>query len=280
MTTLPPAAVLAALRSGTPIPTEESRVPWIERLGCGTTAYRLTVPASAPCRTLLFFHAGGFTSCSTADHLDLCARLADAAGAGIVSVDYRLAPEHPFPAAVEDALSVYRYLLEGGCLPAQLVPVGISAGGTLVLSMLLAGRSLGLPMPAAAVLLSPVVDLLFQGESMIFNQETDWLTPDRLEAMRDDYLAGHDPSDPLASPLYADLEGLPPLFVQAGGGEVLIDGIRAFVETARLEGVPVTFDCVDGMFHFWQAFAGVLPEAAEAIERAGAFVQRCVPEEE
>jgi Esterase/lipase len=82
--------------------------------------------------------------------------------------------------------------------------------------MLLAGRSLGLPMPAAAVLLSPAVDLLFQGESMIFNQETDWLTPDRLEAMRDDYLAGHDPSDPLASPLYADLEGLPPLFVQAG----------------------------------------------------------------
>ncbi|HRD24850.1 MAG TPA: alpha/beta hydrolase fold domain-containing protein, partial [Methanoculleus sp.] len=149
MTTLPPAAVLAALRSGTPVPTEESRVPWIERLGCGTTAYRLTVPASAPCRTLLFFHAGGFTSCSTADHLDLCARLADAAGAGIVSVDYRLAPEHPFPAAVEDALSVYRYLLERGCLPAQLVPVGISAGGTLVLSMLLAGRSLGLPMPAA-----------------------------------------------------------------------------------------------------------------------------------
>lgn len=278
MATLSPAEVLAALKAGVPVPAV-SRRPDVEPVP-GIPAYRLTTLASRSDRTLLFFHGGGFTAGSTADHLDLCARLADAARAEVVSVDYRLAPEHPFPAAVEDCLSAYRYLLEEGYDPGRVVPVGLSAGGTLVLSMLLSALDEGLSMPAAAVSLSPVVDMLFLGESVIFNRETDWLTPEYLAAVRDDYLGDRDPVDPLASPLYAELEGLPPLLLQAGSREVLIDGIAAFASTAELQGVPVMFDCAEGMFHCWQMFAAVLPEGAAAIERVGVFVRRQVPDGE
>jgi epsilon-lactone hydrolase len=269
--------VLSAIRAGIPIRGDRRR-PEIEPLP-GIRAYRLTTPATRADRTILFFHAGGFTSGSTADSFDLCARLCDAARSEVVSVDYRLAPAHPFPAAVEDCLSAYRYLLHEGYSPERVVPAGLSAGGTLALSMLLSARGAGLPMPAAGVLLSPAVDMLFLGESVLLNRETDWLAPEQFAAMREDYLAGRDPCDPLASPLYADLSGLPPLLVQAGGGEMLIDGIEAFVSTARLQGVPVAFDCTEGMFHCWQAFAGVLPEGAMAVERVGAFVRRHVPDE-
>jgi acetyl esterase/lipase len=271
------AEVLSAIRAGMPV-TGDRRRPDVEPVP-GLPAFRVTTAASQSDRTVLFFHGGGFTSGSTADSLDFCARLCDAARAEVVSVDYRLAPAHPFPAAVEDCLAAYRHLLREGYAPERVVPAGLSAGGTLVLSTLLAARDLGLPMPAAGVLLSPPVEMLFLGDSIVLNRRTDWLAPDDLAEMREDYLIGGDPADPLASPLYADLAGLPPLMVQAGGGEVLIDGIAAFVSTARLQGVPVTFDCVEGMFHCWQAFAAVLPEGAAAVERVGAFVRRHVPDE-
>lgn len=270
------AEVLSAIKAGVPLKGDRRR-PDVEQVP-GISAFRVTTPASQTDRTVLFFHGGGFTSGSTADSLDLCARIADAASAEVVSVDYRLAPAHPFPAAVEDCLAAYRHLLREGYSPARVVPAGLSAGGTLVLSTLLAAQGLGLPMPAAGVVLSPVVEMLFLGDSIVLNRRTDWLTPDDLAEMREDYLSGGDPADPLASPLYADLAGLPPLIVQAGTGEVLIDGIAAFVSTARLQGVPVTFDVAEGMFHCWQAFAAVLPEGAAAVERVGAFVRRHVPE--
>jgi len=280
MAVSPSAGILRILKEDGSIPLTPRR-PAVEpaRVGEGAPAFLVTTPASRPDLTLLFFHGGGFTGGSTAGHLDLCARLADAAGAAVFSVDYRLAPEHPFPAAVEDCLAAYRYLLRRGHSPAGIVPVGISAGGTLVISMLLAARDAGVAMPAAAVSLSPAVDMLFLGESVLFNQETDWLTPKHLVGILKDYIAGHDPTDPLASPLYADLRGLPPMLVQAGGGEILIDGIEAFVSAAELQGVSVTFDCAEGMFHCWQAFAAVLPEGAAAVERVGAFVRRWVAEE-
>ena len=280
METFSPTEVLGALKGHGSIPLVPRR-PAVApaRVGEGVPAFWVPTSASRPDLTLLFFHGGGFTGGSTAGHIDLCARLADAARASVFSVDYRLAPEHPFPAAVDDCLAAYRYLLRRGHPPAGIVPVGISAGGTLVLSLLLAARDAGLAMPAAAVCLSPAVDMLFMGESVLFNQETDWLTPEYLTGILDGYLVDHDPSDPLASPLYADLQGLPPLLVQAGDGEILIDGIEAFVSTAELQGVSVTFDCVEGMFHCWQIFAAVLPEGAAAIDRVGVFVRRQVPEE-
>ena len=167
-------------------------------------------------RTILYLHGGGYCTCSARTHRFIVAILCRAARARAIILDYRLAPEHPFPAAVEDCLAAYCHLLGEGYAPERVVPVGISAGGTLVLSTLLAAQELGLPMPAAAVLLSPAVDMLFLGESVLLNRETDWLAPERFRAMQEDYLAGHDPGDPLASPLYADLSGLPPLLVQAG----------------------------------------------------------------
>ena len=148
-----------------------------------------------------------------------------------------------------------------------------------MLSMLLAARDAGVAMPAAAVALSPAVDMLFLGESVLSHQETDWLTPEHLTGILEDYIAGHDSADPLASPLYADLRGLPPLLVQAGGAEILIDGIEAFVNAAKRQEVSVTFDCTEGMFHCWQLFAGVLMEGAAAVERVGEFARRWVPGE-
>ena len=280
METFQAARILEILKEGGSIPLTPCR-PAVRpaRVGESVPACFVTTPASRPDLTLLFFHGGGFTGGSTAGHIDFCAGLADAARAEVFSIDYRLAPEHPFPAAVEDSLAAYRYLLRMGRSPAGIVPVGISAGGTLVLSMLLAIRDVGLAMPAAAVTLSPAVDMLFLGESVLFNQDTDWLTPGHLIGVLKDYVAGHDPIDPLASPLYADLRGMPPLLVQAGDAEILIDGIEAFVSAAELQGVSVTFDCVKGMFHCWQVFAAVLPEGVEAVERVGAFVREQVPEE-
>ena len=274
------AGILEILKEGGSIPLTPRR-PAVRpaRVGESVPAYFVTTPASRSDLTLLFLHGGGFTGGSTTGHIDLCAGLADAARAEVFSIDYRLAPEYPFPAAVEDSLAAYRYLLRMGRSPAGIVPVGISAGGTLVLSMLLAARDVGVAMPAAAVALSPATDMLFLGESVLSHQETDWLTPGHLTGILEDYIAGHDPTDPLASPLYADLRGLPPLLVQAGGAEILIDGIEAFVNAAERQGVPVTFDCVEEMFHCWQLFAGVLPEGAAAVERAGAFARRWVPGE-
>ncbi len=250
------------------------------RLETGSAAFWISTPSSGTDRTILFFHGGGFTVGSTADHCELASRLAEASGSRVFSVDYRLAPKHPFPGAVRDCLAAYEYLIRQGCEPSRIAPVGISAGATLVLSTLLAAREQGLPRPTAAVCMSPAVDMLFLGESVIVNQATDWVTPERLASVRKNYLDGHDPTDPLASPLYADLVGLPPLLVQAGTNEVLIDGISAFVQAARQQQVPVRYDITPEMFHCWQVFATVLPEGAAAIERAGAFVRRHVPDAE
>jgi len=224
-------------------------------------------------RTVLFFHGGGFSLGSTADHLGLCSRIAEEAGARVIGIDYRLAPEHPFPAAIEDCINAYISLIDQGIPAKRIILAGISAGGTLVLSTLLRARERDLPLPAAAVCMSPAVDMNFRGTSIHANQETDWVTPGRLEYIRDAYLNGHNPSDPVASPLFADLSDLPPLYIQAGGNEVLIDEIRAFVARAEDANIDVQFDCYDGMFHCWQVFADVVQEGADAITRIGEYIR-------
>jgi len=240
----------------------------------GLNGHLITVPESEQGYVVLFFHGGGFTLGSTADHLGLCIRLARAARAEVFSVDYRLAPEHIFPAAVEDAIAAFRYLQTRGYPPHRILPVGISAGGTLVLSLLLSLRDQGVTLPPAAICMSPIVDLMFPGESVIKNQERDWITPARLSAIRAAWLAGHDPQDPLASPVHASYRGLPRLYVQVGTHELLVSDVGKFVDRARWAGIPVQAEIWEGMFHSWQVFAGQLPEGQEAIDHAGAFVRQ------
>lgn len=240
----------------------------------GLTGFMITVPESEPGFVVLFYHGGGFMLGSTADHLGFCIRLARASRAAVFSVDYRLAPEHIFPAAVEDALAGYRYLLSAGYSPHRILPVGISAGGTLVLSLLLSLRDQQVTLPPAAICMSPVVDMMFPGESVLKNQDRDWITPARLTAQRAAYLAGHDPQDPLASPIYANFKGLPRLYVQVGTHELLASDVGKFVDRARWAGIPVQAEIWEGMFHSWQVFAGQLPEGQEAIDHAGAFVRQ------
>lgn len=222
---------------------------------------------------VLFFHGGEFTRGSTKDHLGLCIRLARAACARVFSVDYRLAPEHVFPAPVEDAIAAYRYLQSKGYLPHRILPVGISAGGNLVLSSLLSLHAQAYTLPPAAVCMSPMTDLQFPGESVTKNEHRDWLTPALLHAIRTTYLAGRDPSEPLASPVRGTLRGLPRLYLQVGTNELLLSDIGTFVEKARWAGVPVHVEIWEGMFHCWQVFAGQLPEGQEAVDHTGLFIR-------
>ena len=239
----------------------------------GLDGFWITVPESLPGRVLLFFHSGGFSAGSTRDHLGLCTNLARACHSRVFSVDYRLAPEHIFPAAAEDALCAYQYLTAHGILPHHIVPAGISAGGTLVLDLLISARDAKLALPLAAVCLSPATDMLFGGESVERNAGLDWITPARLHAIRTEYLGGTDPSDPLASPVHARLHGLPRLYFQIGTHELLLSDVAAFVEKARWAGTPVQLELWEGMFHCWQVFARDVPEGRRAIEHIGSFVQ-------
>jgi acetyl esterase/lipase len=239
----------------------------------GLQGYWINVPEAVTDRIILFFHGGGFTLGSTKDHLGLCARIGRAAHARVFSIDYRLAPEHIFPAPVEDAITAYQFLLTSGHPSHRIVPVGISAGGTLVLDLLLSARDRGMPLPSAGVCMSPLADMLFNGESVTKNLDNDWVTPARLNSIRTVYLAGQDPKDPLASPVCARLYGLPRLYIQAGTHELLLSDIAAFVDKARWAGVPVQFELWEGMFHCWQVFARQVPEGQRAISHIGAYVQ-------
>jgi len=233
----------------------------------------VSLPECLTDRVILFFHGGCFTTGSTDSHLGLCIRLARASRARVFSVDYRLAPEHVFPAAVEDAVTAYRYLLAKGYGPHHIIPVGISAGGTLVLSLLISARDYSMPLPLAGVCMSPLTDMAFSGESILKNRERDWLTPEGLHGICRIYLAGRDLKDPLASPVHARLAGLPRLYIQAGTHELLVSDIGAFVDKARWAGVPVQVEIWEEMFHGWQLLAEQVPEGQEALDQAGAFIE-------
>ncbi|MFZ0004554.1 MAG: alpha/beta hydrolase [Methanoregula sp.] len=232
-----------------------------------------SVPGAIQDRTLLFFHGGFFSVGSTADHLGFCAELAKSAQARVFSVDYRLAPEHPFPAQLEDVMAAYRYLTSHSVPPHKIIPIGISAGGNLVLELLLSLRDNRLLMPPAAICMSPMVDLAFGGGSVIENQNKDWLTPARLATIRTHYLAGTDPVDMRASPIHASLSRLPRLYIQAGSGELIFDDISAFAKKASWAGIPIRYEIWEGMFHSWQIFGKQIPEARDAVSRAGTFAR-------
>lgn len=233
------------------------------------------IPAGAGSeRVILYLHGGAYNAGSTRSHRALAANIAYASRARALTIDYRLAPEHPYPAALTDAFSAYQWLLESGIRPEQLVVTGDSAGGGLTIALLVALRERGIPMPAAAVVLSPWTDLTDSGESWQENAKADYMIngPKLKEAARL-YLKDVSPRTPLASPVYANLHGLPPLLIQVGSEEVLLSDSMRLAENARLSGVDVTLDVWEGMQHVWQFAASLVPEARQAIEKIGEFVR-------
>jgi len=230
-------------------------------------------PDAPPKLTVLHLHGGGYVMGDPAGSRGFTTRLALAMPASVISVVYRLAPPHPFPAAVDDALAVYADLLDAGVDPRRLAVAGESAGGGLAVAVLIAARDAGLQMPAACIALSPWADLACAGASHAELHGRDpLLTRDVLLEMADAYLAGADPATPLASPARADLTGLPPLLIQAGSDEVLRDDAALLAHTARACGVTVDLAIWPDMIHVWQMFGGVLPEADAALADIRAFL--------
>ncbi len=236
------------------------------------------VPAALPGapreqRTILYFHGGGYVIGSPVSHRHITGQLALDARARILSVDYALAPEHPFPAAVKDGVKAYRWLLDQGHAPQRIAIAGDSAGGGLTVATLLAARDEGLPMPAAASLISPWSDLTCATGSYESRAAADpMITPEGIRALAATYLAGADPRNPLASPNLADLRGLPPMLIQVGDDEVLLDDSRDLAARAKAAGVDVELEVAPDMIHVWHAFYQMLPEGAQAIAAMGAYL--------
>jgi len=226
---------------------------------------------------LYYLHGGGYSIGSLTSHGDFIIRLARATGVTGFAVDYRLAPEHPFPAQLHDALEGYQYLLEQGFEPSQIVIGGESAGGGLTLSTLVALRDRDLPLPAAAVVISPWLDLEGLGPSMQSNEPYDYLNQKVLRAFAANFVTPDQLREPLAAPLYADLTGLPPILIHAGGAEVLVDDSRRLAERLQDAGTPHQLVVFDDMIHAWHIFAPLLKEGQHAIDQAGAFLRRHLP---
>ncbi|MFF4341386.1 alpha/beta hydrolase [Kitasatospora sp. NPDC001540] len=226
--------------------------------------------------TILYFHGGSYVAGSPETAMSLTGNLVTRTGSRALSLDYRLAPEHPFPAAIEDGLNAYRALLDGGEDPAATAFAGDSAGGGLAVTTCLAARDAGLPVPAAIVAFSPGLDLTRTGRSMDSRADLDpFFTRAGMEHTGGMYLAGQDPHQPALSPaVHADLTGFPPLLLQVGGNEMLLDDSTRLAARAREAGVDVVLDVTADVPHVFQAFAGVLDEADQALERAALFLRQ------
>jgi monoterpene epsilon-lactone hydrolase len=234
----------------------------------------VVTPASEENRHVLFLHGGGFIIGSPHLYRHLTWRIATATRARVLAVDYRLAPEHPFPAALEDAFTAYHYLLANGADPRRIAVMGDSAGGGLVFSLMLRLRDQGCPLPAAAVALSPWTDLALTGPSLRLNATADpMLSPDDPPFFVEDYLAGADPRTPYVSPLYGDFAGLPPTMIQVGSDEVLRDDSVRMADRMRAGGCQVELEIWPRMPHVWHVFVPLIPEARRAIESIGSFVR-------
>jgi monoterpene epsilon-lactone hydrolase len=225
-------------------------------------------------RVFLLLHGGGYSSGSPRTHRKLAANLSRASFARVLTPEYRLAPEHPFPAAIKDAIKTYGWLLDQGIAASNIVVGGDSAGAGLALSMLVALRNAGATLPRAAVLMSAWTDLTVSSPSHSANKKLDpQVTREDLRKAGKLYIGDRDPADPLASTLFADARGLPPLLMQVGGDEVLLDDSRIFAERARAVGVDVTLNIYDGMWHVFQFHAPEVPEAQAAINDIAAFIR-------
>jgi epsilon-lactone hydrolase len=239
----------------------------------GIGALEVTIDGTDPADVILYFHGGVYVIGSAAATVPLVSDLARRTASKVITVDYRLAPENPYPAALQDARAAYEGLLQQGIDPGRIALAGESAGAGLVMATLLALRDAGTTLPSSAFLMSPYVDLTLSGESLVDKEALDpILTPDGLRQRVTDYVADADASDPYISPIHGDLAGLPPMLIQVGSHEILLsDAIRLAARAATAD-VPVTLDVVPGVPHVFQAYAAVLDEGNAALDRAATFV--------
>lgn len=240
----------------------------------GLTVEQLTAPGADPTRLVLYLHGGGYALGSCHTHRKLAGDLSRAAGVRVLLPEYPLAPEHPFPAAIEAVAALYRELLATGARPERTAIAGDSAGGGLTAAVLLVLRERGVALPAVAVLISPWLDMVRDAPAdagMVARDPI--IAPEDLALFRDWYLHGRDPRDPLASPVLADLRGLPPMLVHVGRHEVILGDSRRFAERCRDAGVAVELEEWEEMIHVWHVFAGRVPEATAAVERIGTFLR-------
>ena len=259
--------LLRELLSAQPLPAEVTVTA--AALG-GVPTAEITVDGIEPRHVVLYFHAGVYVMGEASLTADLASQVGRRTDAKVISVDYRLAPEHPYPAAVDDALAAYEALLDDGVAPADIVLAGESAGGGLAVATLINARDQGLPLPAAAFLMSPYADLTLAGTTMETKREVDpLLNREALQAGVTAYTAGQDAAIGLISPIFADLSGLPPLIIQAGTHEVLLDDAVRLAQQAVNSEVEVTLDITPGVPHVFQAYYPILDEAAAALDRAG-----------
>jgi acetyl esterase/lipase len=259
--------LLRELLSAQPLPAEITVTRAV--LG-GVPVGEITVDGVEPRYVVLYFHSGVYVMGDAFLAADLASQVGRRTRAKAISVDYRLAPEHPYPAAVDDALAAYQALLHNGTAPSDIVVAGESAGGGLAIATLINARDHGLPLPAAAFVMSPYADLTLAGTTMETKREADpLLSPEALQARVTDYTSGQDAALGLISPIFADLSGLPPLIIQAGTYEVLLDDAVRLARQAATADVQVTLDITPQVPHVFQAYHPILDEATAALDRAG-----------
>jgi epsilon-lactone hydrolase len=262
--------LLRELVSAQPLPAEVTVTA--AALG-GIPTAEITVDGIEARHVVLYFHGGVYVIGDAFLAAELASQVGRRTDAKVISVDYRLAPEHPYPAAVDDALAAYEALLHGGIASSDIFFAGESAGGGLAIATLVNARDHGLPLPAAAFVMSPYVDLTLTGTTMESRREVDpLLNRELLEARVTDYTSGQNAALALISPAFADLSGLPPLIIQAGTHEVLLDDAVRLAQRAITADVEVTLDITPGVPHVFQAYSAILDEAAAALDRAGAFL--------
>lgn len=231
-------------------------------------------------KIILYFHGGGYTIGSSNSHRSLVGKLAKKTKTRALLIDYRKAPEHPYPAALEDALASYQSILKRGYLPQNVVFAGDSAGGGLVLSALMALRDKNKPLPAAGICLSPWCDLKATGQSIQTNQDNDPLIePNKMYKWASMYATDNPLDDPYISPLYGDFTNLPPLLIQVSDSEMLFDDAVRVTRKARKQGVNVTYQSWEGLIHWWHLFQRVIPEACEAIDKIAEFIDEIFEQE-
>jgi epsilon-lactone hydrolase len=262
--------LLKELLSAQPLPAEVTVTA--AQLG-GVPAAEITVDGIEPRHVMLYFHGGVYVMGDAFLAADLASQVGRRTDAKVISVDYRLAPEHPYPAAVDDALAAYEALLHTGIAASDIALAGESAGGGLAVATLVNARDHGLPLPAAAFVMSPYADLTLAGTTIDTRREVDpLLSRELLQARVPDYTSGHDAALGLISPVFADLAGLPPLIIQAGTHEVLLDDAVRLAGQAAAADVEVTLDITPGVPHVFQAYRAILDEAGAALDRAGRFL--------